>query len=194
MKIGIDIDDTIAYTNERLIEEAVKYDKEFLKGRGFKDKNAYKFVEMFYWSKDNVQSFFNYVRGTSFFLELEPIPGSKEYINKLYDEGYEIYFITFRTNKNPLVLKMTKEWLKNNGYKYHKLFMRSDDKGVVCKENEVRVFIDNTYEHIVAAEACGVDTILFDTIYNKDIDGVNRMFTWEEIYNYIKEVSNDTNC
>ena len=28
--IGIDIDDTIAYTNEKLIEAAVKYDKECL--------------------------------------------------------------------------------------------------------------------------------------------------------------------
>ena len=193
MRIGIDIDDTIAYTNEKLIEEAVKYDKECLKGRGFQNKDAYKFTEMFYWNKDNVQSFFNYVRGSNFFLELEPIPGSVEYINKLYDEGYEIYFITFRTNKNPLVLEKTKAWLSNMGYKYHKLFMRSDDKGVVCKENEVSIFIDNTYEHYEAASLCGIDAILFDTIYNRDIDDVKRMSSWDEIYKYIKEVSDGKN-
>lgn len=189
MKIGIDIDDTIAYTNERLIEEAIKYDKECLNGRGFQDKDAYKFTEMFYWNKDNVQSFFNYVRGSSFFLELDVIPGALEYINKLYDEGFEIYFMTFRTNKNPLVLDMTKRWLKDKGFKYHKLFMRSDDKGVLCKQNEVSIFIDNTYEHYEAALSCGIDAILFDTIYNRDIDDVKRMCSWEEIYNYIKEVN-----
>lgn len=187
MKIGIDIDDTIAYTNEKLIEVAERYDKECLKGRSFKDRNAYKFVDMFYWNNDNVQSFFNYIRGTNFFLELESIPGSVHFINKLYDEGFEIYFITFRTNKNPLVLEKTKEWLKEKGYKYHKLFMRSDNKGVVCKENGVGIFIDNTYQNIVDADACGIDTILFDTVYNRDIDGVKRMKSWEEIYNYIKE-------
>ena len=194
MKIGIDIDDTIAYTNEKLIEVAVKYDKEFLNGKGFQNKDAYKFTEMFYWNKDNVQSFFNYVRGTDFFLKLDEIPGSIEYINKLYDEGYEIYFMTFRTNKNPLVHKMTKEWLSNKGYKYHKLFMRSEDKGILCKENEVSIFIDNTYEHYESALSLGIDAILFDTIYNRDIDDVKRMSSWEEIYNYIKEVSNDKNC
>ena len=187
MKIGIDIDDTIAYTNEKLIEAAVRYDKECLKGRGFRDKDAYKFVEMFYWNKDNVQSFFNYVRGSNFFLELDVIPGALEYINKLYDEGNEIYFITYRTNKNPLVLEKTKKWLSDKGFKYHKLFMRSEDKGKVCKDIGVDVFIDNTYTHIEDALAYGIDSLLFNTIYNNDIDYDKRVYDWEEIYNYIKE-------
>jgi 5'(3')-deoxyribonucleotidase len=194
MKIGIDIDDTIAYTNEKLIEAAFRYDKECLNGRGFKDKNAYKFVDMFHWNKDNVQSFFNYVRGSNFFLGLECIPGSLEYINKMYDEGFEIYFITYRTNKYPKVLENTKKWLKEKGYKYTKLFMRCDDKGKLCKDLDIDVFIDNTYEHIEAAESYGIDSILFNTIYNQDIDGVKRMHEWKEIYDYIKEVYNGKNC
>ena len=64
----------------------------------------------------------------------------------------------------------------------------------ICKENEVSIFIDNTYEHYESALSLGIDAILFDTIYNKDIDDVKRMSSWEEIYNYIKEVSNDKNC
>lgn len=188
MRIGIDIDDTIAYTNEKLIEAAFRYDKECLKGRGFKEKNAYRFVDMFYWNKDNVQSFFYYVRGSNFFLELEEIPGAVYYINKMYDEGIEIYFITYRTNKNPLVLDKTKRWLKEKGFKYHKLFMRSEDKGKVCKDNDVSVFIDNTYSHIEDALNYGIEAILFDTIYNRDIDYDKRMNSWEDIYKYIKEV------
>ena len=66
MNIGIDIDDTIASTNEKLIETAIRYDKEVLGGRGFKNKDAYKFVEMFYWDKTNVNNFFTYVRKSNF--------------------------------------------------------------------------------------------------------------------------------
>lgn len=190
MKIGIDIDDTIAYTNEKLIDAAFKYDKECLSGKGFRDKNAYKFIEMFYWKKDNVQMFLNYIRGTNFFLELGCIPGSLEYINKLYDEGFEIYFITNRTNKYPKVLENTKKWLNQKGYKYNKLFMRCNDKGELCKDLGVDLFIDNTYEHIESALSYGVDAILFETVYNKDVDEVKRMKDWKEIYKYVKEVYN----
>ena len=71
--------------------------------------------------------------------------------------------------------------------------MRCDDKGKLCKDLDVNVFIDNTYEHIEATEAYGIDSILFNTIYNQDIDGVKRMYGWEEIYDYIKEVYNGKN-
>ena len=112
---------------------------------------------------------------------------------KFDDEGNEIYFITYRTNKNPLVLDKTKRWLKEKGFKYHKLFMRSEDKGKVCKDNDVSVFIDNTYTHIEDANNYGIDTILFDTIYNRDIDYDKRMDNWEDIYKYIKEVYDGKN-
>ena len=39
MIIGIDMDDTICSTNERIIIEADKYDKEVLQGTGIKDIN-----------------------------------------------------------------------------------------------------------------------------------------------------------
>jgi len=72
--------------------------------------------------------------------------------------------------------------------------MRCDDKGKLCKDLDIDVFIDNTYEHIEAAESYGIDSILFNTIYNQDIDGVKRMYEWKEIYDYIKEVYNGKNC
>ena len=41
MIIGIDMDDTICSTNERILVEADKYDKEVLGGSGVKNKDAY---------------------------------------------------------------------------------------------------------------------------------------------------------
>ena len=108
---------------------------------GFKNKNAYKFVEVFYWDKTNVNNFFTYVRKSNFFLELEVIEGALEYINKLYDEGNEIYFITYRSGKDKRVYEMTRDWLSNKGFKYNKLFMDGSNKGMICKNNQVDLFI-----------------------------------------------------
>ena len=90
MRLGVDIDDTIALTNEKLIETAIRYDKEVLGGRGFKNKDAYKFVEMFYWDKTNVNNFFTYVRKSNFFLELDVIDGALEYLNKFEERYFEM--------------------------------------------------------------------------------------------------------
>ena len=117
MRIGIDIDDTISKTNEKLIEVALEYDRQRVKGKGFKDPDAYSFMEMFYWNVVDVDTFLKTFRSGNYFLELEPVTGAVEYINKLYDEGNEIFFITRRQNKLKMKM-MTKKWLKKNGFKY----------------------------------------------------------------------------
>ena len=73
MRIGIDIDDTVSNSNKKIIEEALKYDEEFLNGRGFKDKNGVSFMEKFYWNVYNVDDFFNRIRKGNFFLNVEVI-------------------------------------------------------------------------------------------------------------------------
>ena len=120
MRIGIDIDDTVAKTNDKLIAEAIKYDMEKVKGRGFKNKNAYSFMEMFYWSVLDVDGFLKEVRKGNFFLDVEPIEDSVEMVNKLFDEGNQIVFITKRKNTFNTKMK-TKKWLKKCGFKFNKV-------------------------------------------------------------------------
>ena len=58
MVIGIDMDDTICSTNELIIVQADKYDKEVLGGTGVKDESAYEFTEMMGWEKEMKGQFF----------------------------------------------------------------------------------------------------------------------------------------
>ncbi len=44
------------------------------------------------------------------------VPGSREFVNKLYDDGHIITFFTSRTES---MSKITREWLDKNGFKYH---------------------------------------------------------------------------
>ena len=184
MIIGIDIDDTIAKTNISLIEEALSYDKEFCDGRGFKDKEAYSLKDMFYWSEEDVAKFMAYIRDGNLFTEISPIKDSRLYVNKLYDEGYKIYFITRRKNTAHM-LKITMKWLDKHGFKYHKLLMGISDKGPVCEKENVTLFIDNDVKHVKEVLSRGIDSLLMTDSYNGDCKEFKRVGSWEEVYEYI---------
>lgn len=187
MRIGIDVDDTVANTDERIIEEALIYDKNSVKGRGFKDKDAYTFMEKFYWNVMDVDGFMKIIRKGKFFSDLTPVKDAPTYVNKLFDDGNEIYFITRRKNNLKTKL-MTKNWLKKNGFKYNKLIMGSIDKGTICNELGIDVFIDNDEKNVRKAASNGIEAILKGTIYTSDVKDLNKIFEWEDIYNYIKKV------
>ena len=184
MIIGIDIDDTVAKTNISLMDEALKYDKEHVQGRGYKNKDAYTLTDCFYWTEDVAMRFMAYVRDSNLFTEITPIDGAVEYINKLYDFGYKIYFITRRKNTAHM-LKVTMKWLDKYGFKYHKLLMGIDEKGSVCKEELVDLFIDNDLKHIREVSEKNIDTLLMTDDFNQEDTEFRRVTTWEEVYDYV---------
>lgn len=190
MVIGIDIDDTICSTNERIIVEADKYDKEVLCGTGVKDVTAYEFSEMMGWEKEMKGQFFadrlEYIMDNA---ELKP--RAKELINKLHDEGNKIIFISFRKDKyikDPY--KLTKDYLDRHGVKYDGLFVNTGTKTDECLENGVKLFIDDKESHCEDVSNAGIDVILFTNAYNQEENRFVRKDTWEEVYNYIKEKYN----
>lgn len=185
MRIGIDIDDTVSKTNEKLIEVALRFDEKRVKGKGFKDPNAYSFMEMFYWNVMDVDTFMKTFRSGNYFLELEPLEGASEYISKLYEEGNEIYFITRRQNTFKM-RSMTKKWLKKNGFKYNKVFFYIKDKGKFGSELGLDYFIDNDEKNVYDALEYNIKAYLMDTKYNKDVTDLERVKSWKEFYNKIK--------
>lgn len=185
MKLGIDIDGTIAKTNERLIEEAIVFDKKKVHGRGIKDRSAYSLKDMFFWDIYNVNDFFDYIRNSKFFLTIEPMPQAVEIINKLYEEGYEIIFIT-RRQDNSKTIRMTKKWLKKNGFKYQKLITGSVKKYETCTTEKIDFFIDDDEKNVQAVLDEGIDAALIDGPYNKENKKLNRLMNWNEIYSYLK--------
>ncbi len=67
----------------------------------------------------------------------KPIDGSKEIINKWYDEGNVITFFTARESKDR---EVTEEWIRSQGFKFHGLIM---DKPRCLSNNCEYVWIDN---------------------------------------------------
>ena len=187
MVIGIDMDDTICSTNERIIVEADKYDKEVLGGTGVKDIKAYEFTEMMGWEKEMKGKFFadrlEYIMDNA-----EIKPSAKEVINKLHEEGNKIIIISFRKGKyiaDPY--NLTKNWLDRHGVHYDKIYVDTGSKVDECIENDVNLFIDDKESHCEDVSNAGVPVLLFTNEYNHAEQRFKRVDNWDQVYDYIKE-------
>lgn len=186
MRIGIDIDNTISNTNELIIEELLRFDYKYLGNRGFKNKEAYKFTEMFNLSEAE----FSYICETLYPVIVPKIQAkshASEVINRLKKEGNEIYIITHRDHvefKNPY--QITKKWLKRNKIVYDKLIVDSGDKGECAEENKIDIFIDDLPKNCELIAAKNIPVLMFDAYYNRNENRFKRVISWEEIYNIIK--------
>lgn len=190
MKIGIDIDDTVMNTFD-VIEEAARYfDKYFLENKGYQDITKYDFHERFYWTSEEKKAFFNYFRKNKLYLKAKPKGDALYYLEKLYNEGYEIYFLTRRKKDEKLdILSITKNDLISKGFKFTDCYIGLSKKGEACKSLGIDVFIDDAIIQIEDVNNYGIKTILIDNWYNKEYKGL-RAKNFQEIYNIIRKWNN----
>lgn len=190
MKIGIDIDDTVMNTFD-VIEEAARYfDRYFLENKGYQDITKYDFHERFYWTSEEKKAFFNYFRKNKLYLKAKPKGDALYYLEKLYNEGYEIYFLTRRSKDEKLdILSITKNDLISKGFKFTDCYIGLSKKGEACKNLGIDVFIDDAVIQIEDVNNYDIKTILVDNWYNKEYKGL-RAKNFQEIYNIIRKWNN----
>lgn len=193
MVIGIDIDDTTVVTVESMVKYGDKYDTEVLNREAKKDnlgkiKDRYYMKALYGWTEEEKFAFFDmYYKNV--LEECYPLPNASEIINKLKQEGNEIIFITARlTNiKNCETENITKETFRKYNIPYVKLIMNVDDKLKFCKENDVEVFIEDSYETCKSLQENGIKAYLMTTKMNRNIvdDKIERVSSWDEVYEKI---------
>lgn len=61
----------------------------------------------------------------------------------------------------------------------------------VCKEKNIDLFIEDSYETCVELSNSNITSILMTTKMNEKIDSgdITRVFNWNEVYDKIKEIS-----
>ncbi|HOO68049.1 MAG TPA: hypothetical protein PLC53_01620 [Bacilli bacterium] len=172
MRIGIDIDDTIAYTYEQVRDALLEEDYVI------NDEDIYYHdpIVLNYYSKKSD--------------EVSLILNSKEdavkIINKLKEEGYEIYFLTSRSNKYfKDAYNTTYKWLTNNGFKFDKLIINCSKKDSICEELKINYFIDDSKNHVNDVRKKNIKSYLFTSYFNMRFDDENRVNNWKEIYELI---------
>lgn len=182
MRIGIDIDDTMADTFDYLmpyIAEFFDLDIKYLKDNNISystlpekmKKRELEFAKKYY---DKV------IPNTPF------KPKVTEYIDKIKNLGHEIIIITAR-DKTLYIdeYKTTIKELKNNNINYDKLICNFD-KAKICETEKIDLFIDDSIANCNKVNQLGIETILFNSKSNiKEKTNLYRVDNWKEIYDKI---------
>ena len=178
MKIGIDIDDVITNTSEK-IEEYVLNDnnreklqehmKEIMKGTP-SDPEVIKFC------MDNYLRVFQKVKSKN---------NASKVIHNLFDQGNEIYLITARGDNFEFFKgseEVTKRFLEDNNIKYTKIIFNAIDKAKVCLDNKIDIMVDDSVEHCEDVNNVGIKSIVFTSSVNKTINTtIDRVNNWLEL-------------
>lgn len=193
MRIGIDIDDTTVVTIHSMIKYADKYNSEVLGLETNNDKlgliqNRYYLKAIYGWDDTTKYNFFEkYYKNV--LEECVILPFADEIINKLKNEGNEIFFVTARLSNIPgcNVEEITKKTLEKYNISYDNLFVNILDKVSFCREKNIDIFVEDSYETCVELEKNGIKTYFMTTLMNKNIkeEKTRRVNNWNEIYEHI---------
>ncbi|MBQ7141077.1 MAG: nucleoside hydrolase [Bacilli bacterium] len=191
MRIGLDIDNVITDFDKSILEEFIEEDKN-KRNIGIINPYARHITSgMFDWSKEEIKDF--YINNMERIAKTLPVrDGAKYYMDKLLEDGHEIYLISHRVYpdyNNPFAV--TVEWLKENNINYTKLILsKSTDKSPECIENKIDIMFDDVVSNCLKLRDNGVNVCLMGTeynqIYKKDLPMVKE---WSELYEKVNEMN-----
>lgn len=187
MRIALDVDDTITDSYNLifdLIGEFYKVDSDILKKNG---TTYYDIMD----DKLNFPNYEGFVRDNfeNLLSKVQLKCNAKEVINKLYDEGHQIFFITARSSKeysNPYMT--TYNYLVNNEILFDRIFVNAENKGIICKEELIDIFIDDSVKNCTDTIKNGINTYIFDNSFNKKDTNFKRVYNWNEVYELINSL------
>lgn len=184
MRIGIDIDDTITNTWEHFIpffSETFNIPLDKLN----KSTPYYESV------KDVISrdEYYNFIRKHEYLTENVPLKENvKEIIIKLKEDGHTIVFITARSNSSysdPYLI--SKNYLDKYMIPYDKIIVNGLDKGILCKEEKIDLFIDDSIRNCTDVSNQGIDVLMVSTKFNESYKNFVHMNDWNQVYKYIKK-------
>ena len=173
MKIAIDIDDTLTIHQSRDTKFTLEFAKanniefRFINGQNIKDGIEIDWTPELYekfWSQKSFgKNFYKYATLTN---------KNKQIIKTLQNHGHEVYFITAR---NPKWQHLTENWIKRNGLENIGLIF-AKNKGLVCHENNIDIFVDNDFETCKEVSKFGITTYHFNlNDKNADMHDLNDL-------------------
>ena len=195
MNIGIDIDDTLGNTYDISVAYGQRYNVETL-GRTSELKplgsKSYIYLRtILNWNENEETEFWN-----KYYQELvEKITVknfAKEVIKKLREEGHKIYIVTARFLANNFdVEKSTKEWLEKNEIEYDEFILNATDKSEVVKQNDIKIFIDDSIKNLESMKDLDVKKLLMDSRINMSeniSDDIKRVYSWIQVNEEIRKI------
>jgi uncharacterized HAD superfamily protein len=87
--------------------------------------------------------------------------------------------------------KVSIKWLKKNKLHFDKIIVNANNKGQVCKDNNIEIFIDDLPRNIESVSSSGIKTFIMNSVTNEDYkkDNVVRVYSFVDFYRHIKKIS-----
>ena len=198
MNIGIDIDDTISDTFEALLAYSQKYTIEDLKRESNIDINKDYLNHLYIesasgWTDLETKNFWE-----KYYEDILKAVNIKNFASKVINNkrknGDKIFLITARWDMpNFDTKKLTEDWLLENNVQYDKLFMNASDKVQLVKENNIDLFIDDSFNNCKKiSENTNAKVYMMTSLVNKNLgdEKIKRVFSWPEIDDLISKEEN----
>ena len=197
MRIGIDIDGVLTDVERWQLDYGSKfyyerYQKEIVNFEGYDTNQIFNVDDKLdeeFWRK--------YFKEYS--LNVEARKFASEVIDKLKQDGHQIYIITARgsfLSHSADVMSIEENqqivlnWLKNNHINYDKIIFSPEDKLDICKENNIDLMIEDKVDNINKISKI-IPVICFHAGYNKVCKNSNiiRCYSWYDIYSKINKLA-----
>jgi len=187
MKIGLDIDNVVANFDKDILKEYFIEDKK-KRNKGIVNNQAEHIVKgMFDWSKEEQDEFFNN-NMERIAKTLEPRDGAKYYMNKMIDDGHELYLISNRVHphyNNPF--EVTEKWLNEKNLKYTKLILsKTKNKSLECNQYNIDIMFDDSKSNCQKLLDSKINCFLMKTNYNNAENcGLPFVLDWKNLYEIV---------
>ena len=189
MKIGIDIDGVILDYERVLKTYGDLYDFIELKKDGIINRNEHYLRNRYNWTEEERNNFIN-----KYFLKLSKqtnlIPGAKEVINMLQNEGHELIVISARGGTIEEMKDVAIEKFNEEHISFNKYYWKQVDKLEVSQKEKIDYMIDDSYDVCKRLSENGIKSIYFRDKEMKKLEQnefLREVSNWGEIYRIIKE-------
>ncbi len=187
-KIAFDLDDTLGNHTEQFIKF---YERVYKKRLNFKSFTSYGLERVLRMKRDEVNGCLNRFYESPEFESISPLNNSQEYVQKMFENGEELFVLTGR----PKVLReKTKGWVRKYfpciGLKQiliagELLPGLEQAKGPICYKRGIDLIVEDSWEQ---ALNCSTHTgvALFNRPWNQSRslkeEAITIVNTWEEVY------------
>jgi len=118
------------------------------------------------------------------------MPGAKEYMEILKQEGHEFILITARGFDLKQMKPEAQKILQKNNITFDKEYWAVQDKVKICMQEKIDIMIEDSIINIEKLAKAGIKTIYLKDSNMKSLNhpNIKECYIWGDIYRYISNL------
>lgn len=187
MKIGIDLDGVVFNTEIVWMTFAELYDCIELKKNSIVSKEEPRVQEKYNWSEKELNGYLDKYLDIK---DFDIVPGAKEVIKLLKQDGHELIVVTARgeIQNSKEGINIAKQRLEDENIIFDKYYWNQKNKVEICQKEKIDIMIDDNYHICEAMSKNNILALYFKSLGRKTLkesDTLLEVSTWGEIYRII---------